>query len=68
MVVIMETYHELENELAEVCLLKELDQDSISLYIDRFATLAATGTLSDRQLDRLNAYVEELILNWGDNS
>ena len=67
MVVIMETYHELEKELADVCLMQELDQDSISLYIDRFAALAATGTLSDRQLDRLNGYIEELILNWGDN-
>ena len=63
----METYYELEKELAEVCLMNESDQDSISIYLDRFTELAATGTLSDRQLDRLNGYIEELILNWGDN-
>ena len=63
----METYRELEKELAEVCLMNESDQDSISIYLDRFTALAATGTLSDRQLDRLNGYIEELILNWGDN-
>ena len=62
----METYHELEKELAEVCLMNESDQDSISIYLDRFTALAATGTLSDRQFDRLNGYIEELILNWGD--
>ena len=62
----METYHELEKELAEVCLMYESDQDSISIYLDRFTELAATGTLSDKQFDRLNGYIEELILNWGD--
>ena len=62
----METYHELEKELAEVCLRNESDQDSISIYLDRFTALAATGTLSDAQFDRLNGYIEELILNWGD--
>ena len=62
----METYYELEKELAEVCLMNESDQDSISIYLDRFTALAATGTLSDAQFDRLNGYIEELILNWGD--
>lgn len=62
----METYRELEKELAEVCLMNESDQDSISIYLDRFTALAATGTLSDAQFDRLNGYIEELILNWGD--
>ena len=62
----METYYELEKELAEVCLMNESDQDSISIYLDRFTELAATGTLSDKQFDRLNGYIEELILNWGD--
>lgn len=62
----METYYELEKELAEVCLMNESDQDSISVYLDRFTALAATGTLSDAQFDRLNGYIEELILNWGD--
>ena len=62
----MENYHELENELADVCLMQELDQDSISIYLDRFTALAATGTLSDAQFNRLNGYIEELILNWGD--
>lgn len=62
----METYHELEKELAEVCLMNESDQDSISIYLDRFTALAPTGTLSERQFDRLNGYIEELILNWGD--
>ena len=62
----METYRELEKELAEVCLMNESDQDSISVYLDRFTALAATGTLSDAQFDRLNGYIEELILNWGD--
>lgn len=62
----MENYHELENELADVCLMQELDQDSISIYLDRFTALAASGTLSDAQFDRLNGYIEELILNWGD--
>ena len=62
----METYRELEKELAEVCLMNESDQDSISIYLDRFTELAATGTLSDKQFDRLNGYIEELILNWGD--
>ena len=40
----METYYELEKELAEVCLMNESDQDSISVYLD--PALAATGTLS----------------------
>ena len=62
----METYRELEKELAEVCLMNESDQDSISVYLDRLTALAATGTLSDAQFDRLNGYIEELILNWGD--
>ena len=62
----METYRELEKELAEVCLMNESDQDSISSDLDRFTALAATGTLSDAQFDRLNGYIEELILNWGD--
>ena len=62
----METYYELEKELAEVCLMNESDQDSISVYLDRLTALAATGTLSDAQFDRLNGYIEELILNWGD--
>ena len=62
----METYRELEKELAEVCLMNESDQDSISIYLDRFTALAATGTLSDAQFNRLNGYIEELILNWGD--
>ena len=62
----METYHELEKELAEVCLRNESDQDSISIYLDRFNALAATGNLSDKPFDRLNGYIEELILNWGD--
>ena len=61
----METYRELEKELAEVCLMNESDQDSISIY---FTALAATGTLSDAQFDRLNGYIEELILNWGDEN
>ena len=64
----METYHELEKGLAEVCLMNESDQDSISIYLDRFTALAATGTLSDAQFDRLNGYIEELILNWGDEN
>lgn len=64
----METYYELEKELAEVCLMNESDQDSISIYLDRFTALAATGTLSDAQFDRLNGYIEELILNWGDEN
>jgi hypothetical protein len=64
----METYRELEKELAEVCLMNESDQDSISIYLDRFTALAATGTLSDAQFDRLNGYIEELILNWGDEN
>ncbi len=64
----METYRELEKELAEVCLMNESDQDSISVYLDRFTALAATGTLSDAQFDRLNGYIEELILNWGDEN
>ena len=64
----MENYHELENELADVCLMQELDQDSISIYLDRFTALAASGTLSDAQFDRLNGYIEELILNWGDEN
>ena len=64
----METYYELEKELAEVCLMNESDQDSISVYLDRFTALAATGTLSDAQFDRLNGYIEELILNWGDGN
>ena len=64
----METYYELEKELAEVCLMNESDQDSISVYLDRFTALAATGTLSDAQFDRLNGYIEELILNWGDEN
>ncbi len=46
--------------------MNESDQDSISIYLDRFTELAATGTLSDKQFDRLNGYIEELILNWGD--
>ena len=46
--------------------MNESDQDSISIYLDRFTALAATGTLSDAQFDRLNGYIEELILNWGD--
>ena len=64
----METYYELEKELAEVCSMNESDQDSISVYLDRFTALAATGTLSDAQFDRLNGYIEELILNWGDEN
>ena len=64
----METYRELEKELAEVCLMNESDQDSISIYLDRFTALAATGTLSDAQFDRLNGYIEELILNLGDEN
>ena len=64
----METYRELEKELAEVCLMNESDQDSISIYLDRFTALAATGTLSDAQFDRLNGYIEELILNRGDEN
>ena len=64
----METYRELEKELAEVCLMNESDQDSISIYLDRFTALAATGTLADAQFDRLNGYIEELILNWGDEN
>lgn len=62
----METNHDLEKELAEVCLMNESDQDSISIYLDRFTALAATDTLSDKQFDQLNSYIEELILNWGD--
>ncbi len=46
--------------------MNESDQDSISIYLDRFNALAATGNLSDKQFDRLNGYIEELILNWGD--
>ena len=41
--------------------MNESDQDSISIYLDRFTELAATGTLSDKQFDRLNGYIEELI-------
>ena len=64
----METYHELEKELAEVCLMNESDQDSISIYLDHLTALAATGTISNAQFERLNGYIEKLILNWGDEN
>jgi hypothetical protein len=62
------SYRKLLPELKQVCLTGELDATGLAYYADRIAELNESGGVNDKQLDKLNALMEELELNWGDQS
>ena len=59
-----DSYRKLLPELKQVCLTGEVDAVDMAHYSDRIDKLNQAGELTEKQLDKLNRYMEELDTNW----
>lgn len=59
-----DSYRKLLPELKQVCLAGEVDAVDMAHYSDRIDKLNQAGELTEKQLDKLNRYMEELDINW----
>lgn len=59
-----DSYRKLLPELKQVCLAGEVDAVDMAHYSDRIDKLNQAGELTEKQLDKLNRYMEELDTNW----
>ena len=63
-----DNYRKLLPELKQVCFSGEADATDLAVYTDRIDKLTQAGELTDAQLTKLNRLMEELTLNWGEQS
>ena len=63
-----DNYRKLLPELKQVCFSGEADATDLAAYTDRIDKLNESGELTEKQLNKLNRLMEELELNWGDQS
>lgn len=59
-----DSYRKLLPELKQVCLAGELDAVDMECYADRISALNEAGKITEKQLDKLNRYMDELTANW----
>ena len=59
-----DSYRKLLPELKQVCLAGEVDAVDMAHYSDRIDKLNQAGEITEKQLDKLNRYMEELDTNW----
>ena len=59
-----DSYRKLLPEIKQVCLAGEVDAVDMECYADRISALNEAGKITEKQLDKLNRYMDELTANW----
>lgn len=59
-----DSYRKLLPELKQVCFSGEVDATDMACYADRISALNEAGKITEKQLDKLNRYMDELTTNW----
>lgn len=59
-----DNYRKLLPELKRVCFSGEVDSVDMEYFADRISALDEAGELTEKQLDKLNRYMDELTNNW----
>ena len=59
-----DSYRKLLPELKQVCLAGEVDATDMECYADRISALNEAGKITEKQLNKLNRYMDELTDNW----
>lgn len=59
-----DSYRKLLPELKQVCFSGEVDAVDMECYADRISALNEAGKITEKQLDKLNRYMDELTANW----